>query len=89
MAQAKDISDAVAFEALKTVRGKNGAPDWSALSDVQEQLIQFPPKVVLAKLRSMIKRGILRGCACGCRGDFELPNLAKQWPYEVHNNPSG
>ncbi len=32
----------------------------------------FPPKVVQAKLRAMVKRGVLSGCACGCRGDFQL-----------------
>ncbi len=36
----------------------------------------FPPgtprKVVLAKMRSMIRRGLIDGCACGCRGDFRL-----------------
>jgi len=38
--------------------------------EIQRALSEFPPKVVLAKLRSMVKRGVLDGCACGCRGDF-------------------
>jgi hypothetical protein len=29
-------------------------------------------KLVLAKMRSLIKKGLVSGCACGCRGDFEL-----------------
>lgn len=36
-----------------------------------------PEKVALAKMRSMIRRGLVLGCACGCRGDFELPG---KWP---------
>jgi len=32
----------------------------------------FPDKVVLAKMRSLIKRGLVSGCACGCRGDFQI-----------------
>jgi len=31
-----------------------------------------PPKVVLAKMRSLIKKGLVDGCPCGCRGDFAL-----------------
>ena len=32
----------------------------------------LPENLVLAKARKLIKRGLLDGCACGCRGDFEL-----------------
>lgn len=32
---------------------------------------EVPQKVVLAKARKLIKRGLVSGCACGCRGDFE------------------
>lgn len=39
-----------------------------------------PPKLILAKARILMKRGIIEGCACGCRGDFSVidqnkPNL--------------
>jgi hypothetical protein len=30
----------------------------------------MPWKVVLAKAKSLIRRGLVDGCACGCRGDF-------------------
>ena len=69
--QAKDVSDAAILGALAAVRGRNGAPDWSALSDVQEHMADVPAKVVRAKLASMIRRKVITGCACGCRGDFE------------------
>ena len=36
---------------------------------------RFPNKLVLAKLRKLINKGIIDGCACGCRGDFDLPGL--------------
>jgi hypothetical protein len=32
-----------------------------------------PPKVGLAKMRAMIRKGMIEGCGCGCRGDFRLP----------------
>lgn len=69
--QAKDLSDERLLAAVRAVRGIHGAPKWSALWDVQKQLSDVPPKVVLAKLRSAIKRKLLDGCGCGCRGDFE------------------
>jgi hypothetical protein len=33
-----------------------------------------PKKVALSKMASLIRRGKVEGCACGCRGDFRLPN---------------
>jgi hypothetical protein len=29
-------------------------------------------KLVLAKMKRLINRGLVKGCACGCRGDFEI-----------------
>lgn len=44
--------------------------------DVETSLFKLYPgvpyKVMLAKMRSLIKRGLVGGCACGCRGDFYL-----------------
>jgi hypothetical protein len=34
-------------------------------------------KLALAKMRSLIKRGLVSGCACGCRGDFEITDEGK------------
>lgn len=31
-----------------------------------------PPRLIMAKARALIKRGIITGCACGCRGDFQV-----------------
>lgn len=28
--------------------------------------------LVLAKMENLIRRGLVDGCYCGCRGDFEL-----------------
>jgi hypothetical protein len=32
-----------------------------------------PYKVALAKMAAMIRKGLIEGCACGCRGDFRIP----------------
>lgn len=31
-----------------------------------------PSKLVLAKMKQLIKNGLVEGCTCGCRGDFEI-----------------
>jgi hypothetical protein len=71
--KAADITDAELLEAVRAVRGKYGVPRWSTLWDVQRAL-PYPTKVVQAKLKSAVRRGLLTGCACGCRGDFEEPS---------------
>lgn len=70
--QAKDVSDARMLETLASVRGRHGVPRWSSWFDVRDRMPDVPPKVALAKLKSMVKRGVIKGCTCGCRGDFEL-----------------
>ncbi|MFH2045132.1 MAG: hypothetical protein ABIK92_08285 [Pseudomonadota bacterium] len=29
-------------------------------------------KLQVAKMKSLIRRGLVDGCDCGCRGDFEI-----------------
>lgn len=36
-----------------------------------------PDKVVLAKMRRLIDRGLVDGCPCGCRGDYELTDAGR------------
>lgn len=36
-----------------------------------------PPKLRLAKMRGLINRGLVTGCACGCRGDFEITDKGR------------
>ena len=38
---------------------------------------RLPNKLILAKLRKLIKRGYIEGCACGCRGDFKLKDQGR------------
>lgn len=40
--------------------------------DLAAQFPTIPEKVVAAKVRQLIKRGLADGCDCGCRGDFEI-----------------
>lgn len=71
--KASDIPDDAAMEAVKQTQGMHGVPYWSTLWDVQRALPKFPPKVVIAKLASLVRRGKLNGTAKeGDRGDFEI-----------------
>lgn len=33
---------------------------------------EMPEKLALSKMRSLHRRGLVGGCPCGCRGDFEI-----------------
>lgn len=37
-----------------------------------------PPKLVLAKLSQLVNKGYVKGCACGCRGDFEITDKGEE-----------
>jgi DNA-binding HxlR family transcriptional regulator len=67
--QAKDLEVGTVLEALRKTRQPWGL---SMLRDIQNALSNVPEKVILAKLKSLKRRGIINGCACGCRGDFSI-----------------
>lgn len=69
--KASDITDEQVLGAVAAVE----ASDPSRMVDRWRLAahLEVPMKVLLAKAQKMIRRGALRGCACGCRGDFELP----------------
>ena len=55
----------------------SGHPEWCGESEaLDRELMAFPEKVVQAKGRILIRRGLIDGCGCGCRGDFVI-KLAK------------
>jgi hypothetical protein len=37
----------------------------------------YPTKLRVAKIKSMHRRGLIDGCVCGCRGDFELTDAGR------------
>lgn len=40
--------------------------------------------LALAKMRNMIYKGLIDGCACGCRGDFEIKERGTLRLYELN-----
>lgn len=37
----------------------------------------IPDKLILAKMNTLIRRGLVRGCTCGCRGDYEVTDKGR------------
>lgn len=80
MMQAKDIPDALVIAIVRDLGWYKRATCrfrdlwWSYWWDVQLTLEHYlpgvPAKVLEAKLRRLIARGLLTGCPCGCRGDY-------------------
>jgi len=76
MKQCKDIPDTPILEFLSDLLGvwatwfpkvEGGMP--SVLDAMPEDT---PPKLALAKMKQLVKRGLVDGCGCGCRGDFRI-----------------
>jgi hypothetical protein len=71
--QCKHIPERPILEFLESL---NGA--WANWYFENECSIRhlFPPeandKLVLAKMAQMIRKGVIDGCPCGCRGDFVI-----------------
>jgi hypothetical protein len=77
--QAKDVSDNAVLRFLESREGV--WCNWS-LGDVNDVSAAMPEgtpsKVRLAKMRQLIRRGLVEGCPCGCRGDFEITEAGKE-----------
>ena len=71
--QCKDIPDRPILEFLLSHKGKWCNWYFGDERDVHLAMPESTPdKLVLAKMRMLIRRGVVTGCSCGCRGDFEI-----------------
>ena len=74
--QCKDIPDVPVLEFLAKSIGI-----WHNWSEGDERDVgqampaETPRKLVHAKMRSLMRRGLVDGCGCGRRGDFEITPL--------------
>lgn len=83
--QCKDIPDEPIIQFLREHAGPfkwaTWGPSYGSMPTVQDAMpTGTPPKLQLAKMRMLIRRGIVQGCPCGCRGDFYL---TESDPYNV------
>ncbi len=56
----------------------DGSP-WIMWGEICAAMPDVPAKVVLAKANQLIKRKLLDGCGCGCRGDFHVTERGGEW----------
>ena len=66
--QCKDIPDEPILDYLAGADGP--VAQWDA--GLRTAMGNPPDKLVLAKLRRLVSRGLIDGCPCGCRGDFRI-----------------
>ena len=71
----KDLNETTVLDLIKRLQQQTGV--WAMLCDVEQAIhrvisIDVPDKVILAKLRSLGRRGKITGCTCGCYGGFEV-----------------
>lgn len=66
--QAKDIPDQAMIRSIENRFHALGACTW----DIEKDFPDVPKKVVAAKLKILLRRGLIDGCPCGCRGDWNL-----------------
>lgn len=78
--QAKDIP---VPELLAAVEGESSGWTMGASWWTLAVTLGYPEKVVLARLRALVRRGLVDGCPCGCRGDFRLTDLGREALAEV------
>lgn len=73
--QCKDIDDAAVLTFLAQHQGRWSTWDegYGYMPTVRDAMPpKTPPKLQLAKMRQLMRRGLVGGCDCGCRGDFEI-----------------
>jgi len=52
---------------------------WSSRSVRNAMPKDTPAKLVLAKMRMLMRRELVQGCGCGCRGDFEITQRGREF----------
>jgi len=71
--QTKDIDKVTVLKFLKNNKGT-----WCTLHNGFKHSVGnampegLPIKLRLSVMRNLINRGLVDGCPCGCRGDFEI-----------------
>lgn len=71
--QCKDIPDAPVLAFLANLNGVWAFWTGNDERDIRWAMpVEAPQKLRHAKMKMLIKRGLVGGCDCGCRGDFVI-----------------
>jgi len=78
--QCKDISGLPILRFLASLNGKwaNWAGNEYPNSVTHAMPTDAPKKLAHAKMNTLIRRGLVDGCSCGCRGDYVLTEKGKE-----------
>ncbi len=79
--QCKDIPDRPILELLNQSPGQWHG--WTKHNAAMPSVLPAfpagcPEKLLLAKMGMLIRRGVVDGCACGCRGDFVITEKGRE-----------
>lgn len=77
MMQCKDIADATLLRFIATKQAEKGA--WVNTWDFEPPYSDLPDNLFRAKMGKLLKRGLLTGCNCSCRGDYELTDKGREF----------
>lgn len=77
MMQCKDIDDAPLVQFVAAKEAEKGM--WVDVWDFEPPYSNLPGRLFRAKMGQLIKRGLLTGCSCGCRGSYEVTNKGHQY----------
>lgn len=86
--QCKDIPDIPILEFL--LKNKGHWCNWY-FEDKYDVRLAMPnniphEKLIIAKMRSLMRRGLVTGCGCGCRGDFEITDKGEYYLLKFKQN---
>lgn len=76
--QCKDIPDSAVIAAVRgSLKPWGSAMVWDVRAALAGEVGEVPARLFAAKMRSVVDRGLVGGCACGCRGDFHVSSECK------------
>lgn len=75
--QCKDIEDGPLL--LFVARKESEKGGWVNTWDFEPPYSDLPDNLFRAKMGGLIRRGLLTGCNCGCRGDYETTAKGRQF----------
>lgn len=75
--QCKDIADGPLLRFIAGKQREKGA--WVNTWDFEPPYSDLPDNLFRAKMGQLMKRRLVTGCNCGCRGDYELTNKGREY----------
>jgi hypothetical protein len=75
--QCKDIADTPLLRFIADKQAEIGM--WVCYWDLEPPYSDLPDKLFRAKMGQLLKRGLVTGCNCGCRGDYEMTVKGREY----------